>query len=278
MGDFAELKGYLFDSMGQLLQTVSDYLPNLLSAAILLIGGFLLASLVRWLIMRLGAGIDRLIHAVGFVSLHTRLKWPVSDILGWLIYWVIVLLFVRASLASLKLPSLAELLGKLITYLPNLITAALFIIVGTLVANTVRDKLAEGGDNIGLRQAGLLAGLVRFSIIALAVLVGMAQVGLDVRLFELVLTIFVAALAGSIGLAFGLGAGSTVSNIIAARYIRKNYQTGQRIRIQDLEGKILELLPTGIILDTRAGRTFVPAKIFDEEASVLLDDDTVDEH
>ncbi|HKK15944.1 MAG TPA: hypothetical protein VJ981_04500, partial [Gammaproteobacteria bacterium] len=151
MDAFSDLKGYLFDSLGQFIQNLADYLPNLVGAFALLVAGFILASLARWAIIRLGAGIDRLIHAVGIVSLHTRLKWPVSDILGWLIYWIIILLFIRASLASLKLPSLAELLGKLITYLPNLITAALFIILGTIIANTVREKINEGGDQVGLR-------------------------------------------------------------------------------------------------------------------------------
>jgi ribosomal protein S1 len=78
-------------------------------------------------------------------------------------------------------------------------------------------------------------------------------------------------------LAFGLGAGTTVSNIIASRYVRKNYQVGQQIRIHELEGKILEINPTGIVVDTKSGRTFIPAKLFDTEASVLLDDESLDD-
>jgi len=34
---------------------------------------------------------------------------------------------------------------------------------------------------------------------------------------------------------------------------------------------LLELLPTGVVLDTGEGRTFIPAKVFDQEASILLD-------
>lgn len=271
MDNFTEAKGYLFDSFQQMVQNVGAYLPNLLGAVALLIAGFILAWAVKWIILRLGAGIDRVVQAIGIGSLHMRLKWPVADILGWLVYWIIILLFFRAALASLKLPLLADLLDKLLNYLPNIFIAALFIIGGTVLGNTIRDRMTVSARSTGLRQAEVLGGLVRICIIALAVIVGLAQIDLDVRLFEYILIIFVAALAGSIAMAFGLGAGSTVSNIISARYVRKNYQAGQWIRIKDMQGKILEILPTGVVLDTRTGKTFVPAKLFDEEASVLLD-------
>lgn len=277
MDAFSDLKGYLFDSLGQFIQNLADYLPNLLGAVVLLVVGFILASLAKWAIIRVGAGIDRLFHAVGIVSLHARLKWPISDILGWLIYWIIVLLFVRASLASLKLPSLAELLGKLLTYLPTLLIGTAVIFAGIILGNAMRDRIVSGARSIGMEQAGLLGSLTRFIIIALAIIVGITQIGIDVTLFEHIFTILVAAVVGAVGLAFGLGAGSTVSNIISARYVSRNYRVGQEIRINNMQGKILEILPTGVVLETDSGRTFIPAKLFDEEASVLLDDKSLDE-
>jgi len=277
MNEFSEIKGYLFDSLNQFIQNVGAYLPNLLGAITLLVVGLILAWLVKWLILRLGAGTDRVVQAVGISSLHIRLKWPISAILGWIMYWLVVLLFLRAALASLKLPLLSELLGRLITYLPNVFIGVVFIIGGIVIGNIIRDKIRVHAHTVGFRQADMMGGLIRVSIIILAVIVGLAQIGLDVRLFELILTIFIASLAGSIGLAFGLGAGTTVSNIIASRYVRKNYQVGQQIRIHELEGKILEINPTGIVLDTNTGRTFIPAKLFDTEASVLLDDESLDE-
>ena len=278
MTEFSEIKGYLIDSHNQLMQSVSEYLPNLVGAIILLLLGLMLASLVRWLILRLGAGIDRVIQAAGAGSFHLRMKWPVAAILGWIVYWLIILLFVRAALTSLKLPSLVEMLGRLFNYLPNIIIGALLIVGGVLIGNAVRDKITDSSGVTGLRRADQLGSFVRLSIIIVAVILGLSQIGLDVSLAEYLLIILVAALAGAIALAFGLGAGSTVSNIISARYVRRNYRVGQRIRIEDLEGKILELVPTGVFLETKAGRTFIPAKLFADQASVLLDHETSDDH
>ena len=216
----------------------------------------------KWLILRLGAGIDKMIRAIGFASLQARLKWPLADILGWLSYWLIILLFLRAALASLNFPSLAELLGKIITSLPMLLIAAIVIFGGVVISSTIRDKIILSARSIGLQQAELLGSLIRVLIILLAVIVGLTQIGIDVRLFEHILTILFAAIVGSVGLAFGLGAGPTVSNIISARYVKKNYRIGQVIRINDVEGKVLELLPTGVVLETELGRSFYPSKAF----------------
>jgi hypothetical protein len=105
----------------------------------------------------------------------------------------------------------------------------------------------------------------------------MTQIGIDVELFESILVILVATFLGSLALAFGLGAGPTVGNIIAARYLRNTYQPGQEIRVNDIRGRILEIATTGVLVDSETGRTFIPARIFEENASELLDNDTLDD-
>ncbi len=277
MNDFSELKGYLIDSFNQLIQNIGAYLPNLMAAIILLLLGLLLATVAKWIILRLGDGIDRVIQAAGAGSLHMRLRWPIATILGWVVYWLTILLSIRAALTSLQLPLLVEMVGRLFTYLPNVGMGLILVAAGTLLGNLVRDKITESAGTAGLRQPDQLGNWLRLGIIAIAIILGLSQIGLDVRLVEHLLTIIVAAISGSIALAFGLGAGSTVSNIIAARYVRKNYRLGQRIRIQEMEGRIMELTPTGIMLETRSGRTFIPAKIFADQASVLLDNEVTDD-
>lgn len=268
---YEKLSVLLQDTVSQFIQTAGAFMPNLFRALILLITGLLLAWAAKWLIVRLGKGIDRLVNAIGLASFNIRIKWPITAILGWIVYWAIILYFVTASVKSLGLPDLAELLGKLIHYLPTLLVAGIFIAGGVLLGNSLRDRITSGARSAGLRQAEILGGWIRMIIIILAFVVGLAQIGLNVRLFEQILIIFIAALAGAVALSFGLGAGATVANIIAARYVRSNYRVGQQIQIKDMQGRILELLPTGVVLDTGKGRTFIPAKIFDQEASILLD-------
>lgn len=272
MKQFYEILSVLLhDTVSQFMKTAGAYMPNLFRALILLITGLLLAWAAKWLIVRLGKGIDHLVNAIGLASFNIRIKWPIAAILGWVVYWVVILVFVTAAVKSLGLPALAELLGKFIHNLPALFIAVIFIAGGVVLGNSLRDRITSGARSAGMRQAEILGGWIRMIIIILAFIVGLAQIGLNVRLFEQLLIIFIAALAGAVALSFGLGAGATVANIIAARYVRSNYRVGQQIQIKDMQGRILELLPTGVVLDTGKGRTFIPARIFDQEASILLD-------
>jgi len=45
---------------------------------------------------------------------------------------------------------------------------------------------------------------------------------------------------------------------------------GQRIRVAGHEGRILELTPHSVVLETEDGRVSVPGRVFSEEAVVLV--------
>ncbi len=44
---------------------------------------------------------------------------------------------------------------------------------------------------------------------------------------------------------------------------------GQTVRVAGIEGRILELTPVSMILETEEGRVTLPAKVFGEEPIVL---------
>jgi small-conductance mechanosensitive channel len=228
-------------------------------------------------LIRLGAGLDRLVHAIGIKSIPVLRDWPFGIIFGWIAFWLILLFFLTAAVDSLGLPGLAEWLSRLLNNLPLYLVAALCVVIGVVLGNYVRHRIQSLARTSGMRQADMLGATLRFIIITFAVITGLDQLGLDVSLFELILVIIISAAALSIALAFGLGAGPSLSNVISGRYVRKTYRVGQRLRIRDFEGEILELLPTGVVLDADQGRTFIPARMFDENASVLLDNHTLND-
>jgi len=75
---------------------------------------------------------------------------------------------------------------------------------------------------------------------------------------------------GAIALAFALGARSTVSNILAAHSLAQTYSSGDVIRIGTLEGRILQITRTYVVLETGEGTATVPARLFSEQVSIHL--------
>jgi small-conductance mechanosensitive channel len=101
--------------------------------------------------------------------------------------------------------------------------------------------------------------------------IAVGQVGIDNTVLVTILTVIVgAALAGG-ALAFGLGARTLVSNLIGSRDMRRECRVGEVIRIGSAEGRILQLGQTSAVLETEEGRLTVPAKLFLEQACLLVE-------
>jgi small-conductance mechanosensitive channel len=84
------------------------------------------------------------------------------------------------------------------------------------------------------------------------------------------IAILMLSTTGGLAIGFGLGARATVSNLLAIHYLLQNYRVGQRIRIGQIDGRIVQVSSTAVMLDTPDGRTLVPGSRFSESASVLL--------
>ena len=98
--------------------------------------------------------------------------------------------------------------------------------------------------------------------------VAAGQVGIDTTLLVALVAILFGVLFGAIALAFSFGATTTIANLLAAQSIAQTYSAGDSIRIGDIEGKILRITRTSLVLETREGQTLVPAKRFSEVESV----------
>lgn len=270
MDQYDRWRELLASSFDQFMSTLGAYLPSLFGAMVLLIAGILAASLCRWLILRLGQGMDQVAQRLSFGTQYLKLRWPVSRITATIVYWLIILFFITAVAESLGLPGLAEWLGQLIIYLPSILIALLIAWFGVNLGNVAREKLVAFARSNNLLHAEELAAATRIVIIVLAIILGLDQVGVQIKLLEQVFIVIAAAVLFALALSFGLGAGPAMMNIIAISSLKLRYQPGNVISIDDIEGEIQEFTRTAIILRTESGLMTVPAKLFQEKASLQL--------
>jgi small-conductance mechanosensitive channel len=115
-----------------------------------------------------------------------------------------------------------------------------------------------------------LGRLVYVAILLIAAVTGIDQIGIESRFLTATITIVISSVVGAAALAFGLGAKTAVSNIIASHYLRQIYRAGHLVRVGEVQGKITEITNTVVILESASGRLAVPAKEFSESVSILL--------
>lgn len=258
----------------QMRDKILEHLPALLWALLLLMIGWILASVLRALSARLLPWLYRIIPG-GVLRAGFRdagVERVTARMIGLVVFWIVFLLFITGAAESLGLPILSTFVGGLAHYLPNVLMAALIIVLGIVFARLARGAATTAADSLGIAYAPVLGRMTQFAILTMAALVAADQIGIKSLFLALAFGITMWASVTGLALAFGLGARTTVSNILAAHYLGDIYQVGNRIRIGAHEGRIVALTSMAVLLETASGRVLVPAGEFSARASVLLKD------
>jgi hypothetical protein len=117
------------------------FLPNLLAAIVILVVGFFVARLVRQIVTVLlaRAGVDGLGARVGFTAANRQQ--PLSNLIGLVVYVLIIIPVITAAVNALGLPSLttplSDMLTTMLNALPNIFAAALLLILSYVIARLV---------------------------------------------------------------------------------------------------------------------------------------------
>lgn len=269
LGEWIDSLGRSFD---QVAGRVQLYLPSVLGAIGLLLLGWLVGRILQSWIVRLLAIFERRFrsHTLQSASARLGVDRNASDVVGSFVFWVVFVIFLGAATDALGLPVLATWLSGLSQFLPRLLLATLIVLAGVLAGALARDAISATTRASGLAFGDLLGRLAQFAIIVAATITGVDQIGIDSTFLTGAIMICLAAFLGSGALAFGLGARTAASNIIAVHYVRQTYKAGQHVRLGPLQGTIRDITSTAVLLDTSDGQVLVPAKEFSETASTLL--------
>lgn len=178
------------EPFNNLLDQVLSYLPQALGAVALFAIAWLLATILRKLIVT-GLTSLNIDSKIGEKTESEDIKSvPISKSLGDIAYWLVFLIFLPGILGALNLGGLLEpvqgMLNKILAFLPNIFTAAIIIFVGWFVAKIVRqivssllsaiglDRLAErvGINNaLGSQKLSSLVGLIIYIIILVPIII-----------------------------------------------------------------------------------------------------------
>jgi len=236
--------------------------PTVVAMVLLLVAGWFLARLTR-------AGVDRAARAVGAGN---DSRWAgFFRTAGRTAFWLIMAFFVFAALQLVRRTDTAGWLDRLGELLPRLLGGGAILVGGALLSVIVRDIATRSLSQVGIDQARTIARVLQLIVIVTAFVVGVDQLGVQVSFLVTMIAIVTGGVVLALGIAFGLGATSLVRNLIAARDARWHYSPGQRVRVGDTEGELLEITPTVFVLATQLGRVTLPAQTFHEGPITALD-------
>ncbi len=264
---------------GDFLSAAVVWLPRLAGAFVLLLLGWLVARLARFLLRNLlgRLGVDRLAERGGISKLFTDagLDPSIANLIARIVYWIVLLVFVIAATESLGLPGVVDTLGGLVAYLPSVLAAAIILLLGSLIASAVGDALSALTVQAGVGAGPLLGQVVRYVIVAFTVILALEQLGIETTLLIATALAIIAATALALALAFGIGSRELARNIMAGFHTKDAFSVGQNLVVHGHSGRLVSVGPVKTTLETENGMVSLPNTVFiDEEVTLLAEEET----
>lgn len=250
----------LIGAMSSLWSKIASFIPSLFGALILVVLGFLVAKLLDTLLTKLLAklGLDRLMSGTGLTKLLARIgiKAKVSTLIGKIVYWFVLLIFLISAAESLGLERVSATLDVLALYVPKMFAAALVLLAGILLAQLLNTMVKGAAEGVRLEYAAGLGRVVQSMVIIISVSVAIGQLEIKAELLNYVVAIVLLSIGLACALALGLASKGIASQIIAGIYVRELYELGQQIKVGDVEGRIEEMGTVKTILINDSGEWF----------------------
>ncbi len=256
------------DAIGRLI----EYLPQAFGVVLLLLAGWVVGRIGRVVVSRLIKGLNHVRSRIAIAGnpVLPRISDAFAAIIGKVVFWLIVLVFVTIATDLMGLGMFASWLNLLINHLPNILSGILIMWAGIVFSGLVSQAVGTAAINLAEFQRQILARIARILTLVVLIVIGVDQIGIDITIVITIISISLAAALGGVAIAFSLGARQLVSNLIAVRYLDRHYRYGERVRIGEYEGTVIEITAVAVVLDTEHGRVTVPARLFSEQPSVLI--------
>lgn len=205
-----------------ILGQIGQFVISVLKVIIILIIGWLISKLIRALATKILRVLkfDEISERIELDGLLAKggIKYSFSELVGVICYWLALLITFVIAVNAVGLTIAADLLSKIILYIPNIIAAIFILILGIFISKLLSNIVQTAANNAGLAQGNILSKLVEIITVVFSIAIALEQLNIGSKIIELTVSILLASLGLGLALAFGLGckdiAGKSVADFL----------------------------------------------------------------
>ncbi len=221
---FAGFTDGIQGSLENLWDGVLGVLPDVAAGIAILIFGWIIAIILSKVIAKVTEVIrlDDLLGSTGIRGVFQKagVRLNIGRVFEEIVKWFILIAFFIEAMNKFGLSQVNDFLNDVLYYIPNIIIAVIITIVGVLVANFLADLVHSTARATKTGSPDIAASVTRYAIIIFTILAALEQLGIGDTLVNSFVSYLGLALAGSFGLAFGLGGKDVAADAI--KRIRKD--------------------------------------------------------
>lgn len=146
-------KNALLDSFSQARDQLVHIVPKILAMGTVLVLGYIIARLVAHAagVVAEKIGLQTAAERSGLADSmrHVGIRRNVPAIVGTMVFWLLMCVFLMAAFNILDLPSLTNAMAGVVNYIPHLLVATVVVVFGLLAATFVRGIVATSARSRG---------------------------------------------------------------------------------------------------------------------------------
>lgn len=209
-------------ALQNLLQGFFKFIPTLIGAILVFVVGWFIAA-------AFGKVIAEILKKLRFNQIFEKGVWKealekaefkvdAAGFVGAIVKWVLVIVFLMASVEILGMGEFAGFLKSVLGYLPNVVVAAFIFVVAVIVADILEKVVRASTESIRVGYGHIVGVIVRWSIWIFAFLAILVQLKITPTLINTIFMGFIALIVIAGGIAFGLGGKDVAGKIVEDLY------------------------------------------------------------
>jgi hypothetical protein len=205
------------ESVRDVMNNIVGYLPTLLAGLIVLV----LGGIVAWVVPKLAVRIliflrlDRVIVRFGWGRALDKgdVRHSLFGLVGMILGFLVFLVFLENAIVLWKLTVLSQLLDRIIVLIPQLMVAALILLIGWAVTGAAARAAQRALYQEEFGRARFVAKIIRAALLVLTCAIALVELDIAVTIITGAFLITFGALALAFALAFGLGSRRAIESI-----------------------------------------------------------------
>jgi uncharacterized membrane protein len=134
------------------------------------------------------------------------IRFSVGKLVGEIVRWSLVVIFLVPTLESLGLSETTALLkAGVVEYIPKVVLAVIVMIIAAVVAKGMQMATTTAARSVNIRAATTLGVFVKYIIWAFAIMIALTELGIGEQIIYTILIGFIGMIAVGGAIAIGLG-------------------------------------------------------------------------
>ena len=237
-------------------------IPKFLTALFIIIIGIIISKAVNKLVATFfeKLKVDEFSDKINQIELlfKNKIEIKLSQVLGKISFYILMLIFAMTAVGALDMPILAQLIQDFIKFVPNLIAAFLILIVGLVLADSLKNLVAGTCKSLGMPSANIIAGFVFYFVFINILIVALSQAQINTEFFAQNISIIIAGGVFAFSIGYGIASKDLVASFLASFYTKDKLNIGDKVTLGSVTGKIIELDKSSVTVDTGDKKVIIP--------------------